>query len=240
MTTPATPEPTRSIGRARRWLAGGAVAVALSAVLLGGTAFAQTDDDGESLGEAFIQRLAGKLGLTTGELESAIEETQTEMIDEAVASGRLTEEQGARLKERIVAGDGVVGFGFMQRGAHGHHFLMRCLALDTIAEQLGMTTDALVDELQSGATLSEIITEHGSTVEDVVAALVAEAEEELAEAVANGRLTQAQADEILENLPERLTERIENGPSLRFPSPHPFDGDTTDDTDAEETSSSQV
>ena len=224
----------------RRWIAGGMLGLALCAVLLGGTAFAQSDDGGTDLGQSFIDRLAEKLGMTPDELETTIKETQTEVIDDAVADGRLTEEQSEALKERVESGPGL--FRTMPaRPAFGMHaFGHLDIGLATIASELGMTTEELRDELAAGATLNDVITEHGSTVEEIVTALVAEAEAELGEAVANGNLTQEQADRILENLPERLTEMIESGLPGGCERWFNDDSDSTDDADGAEETTNQV
>lgn len=239
--------PPRKNGGARRWLAGGLVGVALGALLLGGTAFAQTDSSGTDLRQTFIDRLASKLGIASDDLETAITDTQVEMIDEALADGRLTQRQADVLRERAASGDGL----FRMRPEFG----MRAMhALDinlaTIASELGMTTEELRAELQDGSTLSEIIIAHSSTVDAVVEALVANAETQLNEAVANGNLTQAQADQILTNLPDRLTQMIENGfPGLCGPwfndgQEQHQDGTSTpessDDTDNADETSNQV
>jgi hypothetical protein len=235
------PPRTRGI---RRWLAGGLVGVVLGALLLGGTAFAQTDSNGSDLRQSFIDRLADKLGISSDDLESAITDTQVEMIDEAAADGRLTDQQADTLRERAASGEGLFGM----RPVLGIH-RMRALDinLETIASQLGMTTEELRGELQSGTTLSDVITAHGSTVDAVVETLVANAKTELDDAVANGNLTQSQADQILTNLPDRLTQMIENGfPGLCGPW---FDNDhdqsqdgtsTPESTDDADETSSQV
>lgn len=215
----------------------------LGAILLGGTAFAQTDTDGADLGQSFIDRLAGKLGMSSDELETTIKETQAEVVDDAVANGRLTEEQGAVLKERIESNDGVVRLLPGPRGLGMHAFRQLDINLATIASELGMTTDELRTELASGSTLSEVITAHGSTVDAVVTALVADAETELAEAVANGNLTQERADQILANLPDRLTRMIESGlPGAcdRWFSSDSNGTDGADDTDGAGETSNQV
>jgi hypothetical protein len=118
-----------------------------------------------------------------------------------------------------------------------HHAGPINFGLESIADTLGITTGELQAELESGSTLSEIITAHGSSVDAVVDALMADTETELAEAVENGDLSQEQADRMLENMPERLTRLIEGG----FPGDcAPWLDRSTDDTDdtngADETS----
>jgi hypothetical protein len=193
-------------------MSGGIVGFMLAALLLGGTvAFAQSGDSTDStLGQTFLTKLAGHLGISTDQLNTAIKQSGNETIDEAVTSGQITQDQGNKLKDRIGSGDffrfGVGGHGRMGRAMFG------CgVGLDTVASTLNMTTDDLRTELQSGKSLSDIITEHSSTVDAVVQALVADAKTQLDQAVTNGRITQDQENTILANLPARLTDMIENG-----------------------------
>ena len=82
--------------------------------------------------------------------------------------------------------------------------------IGTVATTLGIDSEALLQELQAGATLQEIITTHGSTVDTVAAALVAPVKERLDTLVADGKLTQAQADEQFAKLQENVAKRVEN------------------------------
>jgi polyhydroxyalkanoate synthesis regulator phasin len=224
----------------RRWIAGGMLGIALGAMLLGGTAVAQSDSDGSGLGQSFIDRLAEKLGMTPDELETTIKETQAEAIDAAVADGRLTEEQGEALKERVDSGPGFLRLMPNTGRAGTHAFRHLDINLATIASELGMTTDELRDELAAGSTLGDVITEHGSTVEEIVTTLVSDAGSELDEAVANGNLTQEQALQILANLPERLTQMIESGLPGGCERWFNEDNDSTDDAGGAEETTNQV
>ena len=216
--------------------AGVGAVLALSVMLIfGGAAFAQTDEaSGTSLGQAFVDKLAEKLGLTSDELESAMDEARSEAIDDAVASGDLTEEQGEALKERAANGPGWFGFGPGGPGGVRHAAFGGAIDLDVIAETLGMTTAELQAELEAGATLSEIITAQGSTVEAVVDALIVDVRADLDTAVAEGDITQEQADERLIETEERLTEAINND-SLMGPRNCPAPGDDSTDNPDEET-----
>ncbi len=201
---------TRRPGR-RRWLAIASVALLIGALTVGGTVAAESGSpagDG-SLRESFLTRLANNLGIGRDQLDEAITTAGAETIDEAVTSGALTQTQGDALKQRLENGNlfrlnlrhGRIGSGLF---GHGD-------GMATVAATLGISTDDLRAELESGSTLDEVITAHGSSVEAVVDALVAEATVDLDQAVANGTLTQAQADQILANLPDQLTQAIENG-----------------------------
>lgn len=77
-------------------------------------------------------------------------------------------------------------------------------ALEAAAKALGMTTDELTSALQSGKTLQELAVEKDVDIADVHAAIqaarVEEARERIAQAVANGTMTQEKADWLLEGL----------------------------------------
>jgi hypothetical protein len=86
-----------------------------------------------------------------------------------------------------------------------------------------MTEAQLRNELENGKSLAEVAKAHGKTVDGLVAAVVAEAKTNVDTAVKAGRLTHAQANEMLSDLKQRISDFV-NG---RFPAP-PFgdhDGD---------------
>ncbi|MFZ5872310.1 MAG: hypothetical protein ACOYXW_17510 [Actinomycetota bacterium] len=91
----------------------------------------------------------------------------------------------------------------------GHHGQM--LALDAAADALGMTADELRGALRDGQTLAEVAEARGVEVQTLVDALVAEATDRLEAAVADGRISQERADEILADLPDRIAERVQQG-----------------------------
>jgi hypothetical protein len=94
-------------------------------------------------------------------------------------------------------------------GPFGHH--RGGPGLDVVSELLGLETDEIVDALRDGQTLAELAEANGASAEAVIDALVAEAEEHLADEVADGELTQAEADERLAELTERVTDFVNNG-----------------------------
>ena len=76
--------------------------------------------------------------------------------------------------------------------------------LTTVAGALGMTEAELRTELQSGKSVADVATAKGVALDKVVDAVIAERTAALNQAVAGGRLTQAQADVILANLKATL------------------------------------
>jgi hypothetical protein len=90
-------------------------------------------------------------------------------------------------------------------------------ALAAAAKALGMSKSDLMTQLRSGKSLAAVAKAKGVDVQKVVDALVAEAKQRLADAVKNGRLTQAQADQRLKNLTARITAEVNaTGPARPF------------------------
>ena len=77
-----------------------------------------------------------------------------------------------------------------------------------IAELFGLEPDELRDLLQDGQSLADVATAQGVDVQTVIDTLVNAAKEHLDEAVANGRLTQEEADAKLAEITERITEMV--------------------------------
>lgn len=89
--------------------------------------------------------------------------------------------------------------------------------IGTAADFLGVEVEDLVAQLREGSTLAEIA---GAQTDALIAALVAGVEERLDEAVADGRLTQEEADEKLAEATERITSFVNEGPPQDGPGPH--------------------
>lgn len=74
-----------------------AVLGAVSAVVL-----AQTSDAAPAAGETtFLAKVAANLGIDESALVAAMHTAREQSIDEALAAGRITEEQAAAMKERL-------------------------------------------------------------------------------------------------------------------------------------------
>lgn len=98
--------------------------------------------------------------------------------------------------------------------------------LGAAAEAIGITAEDLRTALRDGQTIAEVAEANGVAVDTVIAAMVAEAEEHIAERVADGHLTQEEADEKLAQLEEHITDRV-NGELPPRPGPRPGrDGET--------------
>jgi polyhydroxyalkanoate synthesis regulator phasin len=183
----------------KRLLMLGAVvaALGLAAVALGG-AVSSAQGDGGPVG-TFFAKVAEKLGVSEEKLNSAVQEAQSEMIDEAVAEGRLTAEQAAQMKERIAEGDLLFPFGGRGGGWHGEAAIPQAAA-----QVLGMTQDELMQQMADGSSLAEVAEAKGMSLEDFKAALLAQVRSQVDAQVADGKLTQEQADQEYQRIQDNI------------------------------------
>ena len=163
---------------------------------------------------SLVDQVAARLGVTPEQLRAAFKAALTARVDAAVAAGKLTPEQAARLKQRIADAKGI-GLGARQafgkhRKAHVQRLGARGRALGPAAAYLGLTREQLRTELKSGKSLAQLATAKGKTTSGLVAAMLAPVKERLAKAVAAGRLTRQRADEILKRLTERVTQAVQH------------------------------
>ena len=184
----------------------GAVGALLLAVAVGAAgAVAASRALADDPSQAIIDDAADQLGIESSELSDALKQALKNRVDEAVENGRLTEEQGEKLKERIDSGETPLLFpGFGPPGQFEH----RVGGLDAAATYLGLTETELHEGLEDGKTLAEIARAEGKSVDGLVDAMVAEAETRLDEAVEDGRLTRARANDLKQELEERTRELV--------------------------------
>jgi polyhydroxyalkanoate synthesis regulator phasin len=94
-----------------------------------------------------------------------------------------------------------------ERGGRGHGGRIGA-GLDAAATAIGVTEDELRQALQDGKSIADVAAEKNVDVQEVIDALVADAKTRLDEAVDEGRLTQAEADEQLADVTERITAMV--------------------------------
>lgn len=165
----------------------GALALTGVAIAVAPMASAATSEDGTS----------GTSG--TGRLEAV-----ADALAGLVTDGTITQAQADEVAATLDASDALRG-----PGGHGGH--RRGLDLDVAADALGMTAEDLRTALAvDGTTLADVAAAEGVETSVLVDALVAAGTERIAEAVEDGRLTQAEADEKVAALPEQVAERIES------------------------------
>ncbi|MBI3965228.1 MAG: hypothetical protein HY329_06305 [Chloroflexi bacterium] len=200
---------------------GAVAAVLLTAVALGASAYAQTPpptSPGPAGGpgayaQVFQQKLAALLGISPQTLQGHVKQAQLQTVDQMVADGRLTAEQATQARQRIESRGGQLPF-FAGRGGPGgpggrggHHGPGQHgprggagVMLPAIAQRLGVTEQELKTQLRSGTKLSDLAAQKNVSKDDLKAAVVNAAKARLDAEVAAGRLTQQQADAMLQRV----------------------------------------
>ena len=164
---------------------------------------------------ATLDEILLEAGIDVDAVIDTVRESVLSGIDDAVADGHLTEDQGEAIKERIEAfdlGEGGIfggrGFGsfpnlesFDLRGFRfGGPGLGGFGDLDGFLDDMDLDLDALRQQLESGATLDEALENSGIDLEAMAEQAREEALAHLDEAVADGHMSQEQADSIKEML----------------------------------------
>ena len=180
----------------------GAGVAAAAAVAGGGAALAADRFGSSGDSQAVVNDAAKQLGVTPSALSSALKKALENRIDAAVAAGQLTKAQGDELKQRIESGELPLFFG--PRGGPHEHFG----ELDAAASYLGLTEDQLHTQLESGKSLAQVAKDRGKSVDGLVQAMVDSATKKLDAAVAAGRLTKAQEQQIVSGLKQRITDFV--------------------------------
>lgn len=157
--------------------------------------------DGKTLAEVITAQ-----GANVDTVVSAAVAMATEQINTAVNDGRLGQVQADNLIANLqklytaaVNGDSRI---------HAEKMVVGLAVLRFAAEQTGLKVADIVTEIRGGKSLADVLGEHNIDTTTFISGVVAAAKSRLDKAVANGRMTQDQADKKLEQLQQRLTERI--------------------------------
>lgn len=215
----ATPTPsTQSDGTHPERCHGIGKGLALMHLLRNAGVTAQEIAEGKAAGLTGGQILDQYGSISASEAKQQALDALEAKLDEAVANGRITQEQAdERLAEASTKideflgskpGDRLPGDGHGRPGARG----IGGHVLETIAGVLGTDVETLKGELASGKTVAEIA---GDQTQAVIDALVAEANAKIDEAVANGRITEEKASEMKARIEEAVTKFVNEGGPLK-------------------------
>jgi hypothetical protein len=159
--------------------------------------------DGATLSE-IISANGGDVEAIKAEVTAIV----TERIETAVTEVRLSRERADLMLENLPDRidqlfDEVHDFenrpliDMAERGLFGY-------LMQSIVDTTGLTRLEIANEIEAGSTLSNIITANGGDADTIKSDVLAELTERLDERVANGDLTQEEADSILAGATERL------------------------------------
>jgi hypothetical protein len=133
---------------------------------------------GDGADSNWLENLAEALGITVQQLEEAQEQAFAASVADAVAAGQITQEQA----DQILANRALKSY--VDRRT-------------ILATALGMTADELEAALAEGQSMSDLMDEKGIDAATLQANAQAAYEAAVQQAVTDGVITQAQADEIL-------------------------------------------
>ena len=184
-------------------------ALAGGAALLvgGGTALAGQESANPGQGDrmarcqALVAKIAEKRGVSVEQLEADMKAKANAHVDAALAAGRISAEQAAKLKERIGQFELC-----KQAAAPKAKVAKRRGMLAAAAEFLGLDKAALKAQLP-GTSLAALAKKQGKTLEQLVDAMVEPAQERLAAALEAKRLSPARAERLLDRA-ERIAKRL--------------------------------
>ena len=215
--TPTTNASTSSSGGRRAGLAAG-----LTAGLLGGaiggfvlgvpgltSAASDGSDDAVSTSPTAIVQQADEgtdsADPSTDRVARATEELRA-TLQELVDAGTIGAAQADAVTEHLIAERGERQAERAERRAERQ--AEREQRLEELAATLGTTADELRTELQNGSSLADVAAANGVDVQVVIDQLVADATERIDDAIEDGKITADEAAERLDELEERVTDRV--------------------------------
>ena len=157
--------------------------------------------------------IAEGYGSTGQALIAAIVAAEQAHLDQAVAEGKITQERADKILARhteaatewINEGKNPVSPQCRQKARIARHWTK------IAAETVGIETKDFVTALREGQTPAQIAEANGSSGQSIIDAIIADAQERLDQAVADGKITQEQADRRLVEITEKATHWVENG-----------------------------
>ncbi|MEE9297440.1 MAG: hypothetical protein V3V29_00190 [Acidimicrobiia bacterium] len=178
----------------------GITALVVAALAMSGIALAQTDETND---EVAVQDTVAYAKIV-------------EKLQPLVDDGTLTDAQAEAVAEALAEG---MRPGF-RRGHRGPNF-------GAIAEYLGLEGEKFREALQEYDTLADLAAANGSSGTELIGFLVDHVEERLDQAVVDGKIEQADADEKLAEAEEKITEMVNSEipePGRRRPGSGGFGG----------------
>ena len=147
--------------------------------------------------------IAKEKGISAEEFRNKMDEAFAKALDAAVKAGDITQEQADFLKQRMQNKPN--DFGNMRPGGRRGNYggLLWDYKNQALAEVLGITPDELKSRLESGERMLDIISKQGLTLEQFQSKMLEAATKFVNQAVKDGKITQEEANRILELIKNR-------------------------------------
>lgn len=186
-------------------------ATAASSTPSSSTPSAATPGKKQQLLDDFLSKLAANLGISVDQLKQALTTTGGQMLDQAVADGKITQAEADKIKTKMKSGDAPL-FPFMGRHGRGPG-CERSPGGDLVKQTaglLGVDRQTVIDALKNNETLAQIAQDHGKTADELSSYVYEQLKSNLDQAVQNNRITQDREDNILSNAKDRINSAINN------------------------------
>jgi hypothetical protein len=168
--------------------------------------------------------VAAARGVDQATLIQAVVAPAKTRLDEAVAAGRITQQEADARFQRVQQFAGQMVANAQVPGPGGPRFGGPGLrgSLGSVVGALGLTPDEMRAERQAGHTLADVAAARGVDQATLVRAIVAPAKARLDLSVAAGRLTQQDADARLQQIEQNTIQAVTTnaplaGPGFRGP-----------------------
>lgn len=188
------------------------VIAALGVAVVAGVAVAQAPPAGQpatafNFAQQMREALARALNITPEQLTTAIGTARDQVLKAAIEQGKLTQEQADKMKERAQnKPDWDFDFGPLRGKARPGMAFKGGFSLGVVSDKLGMTPQELSTALKGGKTITDLAKEKNVDPQAIADALIKPESDRLAKAVADGKITQTQADQML----TRAKENVQN------------------------------
>lgn len=142
-------------------------------------------------------------------------------IDKAVADGKITQDQAAQLKANMPAR--ITKFVDHVWPKTAPKVDIRSFignALKDARDYIGLPQKDIATKLKAGESLAQIAVDAGKTRDGLIAAVMTDANAKIAQAVSDGKLTQAQADQLKTKVQDAVAKLVDRtGPAPKANAP---------------------
>ena len=176
--------------------------------------------------EQFRNRVAANLGVEPAKLLEAFKQARIDTVNQMVQEGRLSQEQGNRLIERINQSQDL-GFGppgpgprprmtrpgpGPRQGARPNVRVAQIPPMGLAPRVIGIPPDELRAQLRSGKSLAEVAQERGMSREELESKMLATHQADIDAAVARGAMTAEQRQRMAERFAANLDRMLDAKP----------------------------
>jgi len=157
-----------------------------------------------------IAQLAQEKGVSVDSLVTQVTAIRSAQLQKEVAAGKLTQDQANQILSNLQNGF-TYWFNNGKPPADWHDRAIADDHIEELASQLGITPGQLQDDLKSGETIAQLAQEKGLSVDSLVADLTAKRAAQIQQEVTDGKLTQDQANNLLNGLKNGYTQWFNSG-----------------------------